>query len=240
MTHQLMFNFKPLSNLENINIKPFADFWGSSECTWWRETNRWCSRSWCTGWRRGWYQQTELSERSPTAGPSHTAGDTNTQTSLWVTVCSDLTEGKMSTCNMSATCFHTLLRKETRFLNTVLNMKESIGEESVYLTAGGVVQRTGGEASQVTEVLKEIQARHADGLWLQLRHLQTHKVKLTLTHTNKTTSTQLLFRAQCVSTPADLKISTGIKPLNVFCCKLSHTWAESFSICLVVIMDSCV
>lgn len=117
---------KPLSNLENIDIKPFAGFWDSSECTWWRETNRWCSRSWCTGWRRGWYQQTELSERSPTAGPSHTAGDTNTQTSLWVTVCSDLTEGKMSTCNISAACFNTLLRKEMCFLNTVLNMKESI------------------------------------------------------------------------------------------------------------------
>lgn len=45
--------------------------------------------------------------------------------------------------------------------------------KSTYLTAGGVVQRTGSKASQVTEVLKQVEARHADGFWLQLWHLQT-------------------------------------------------------------------
>lgn len=45
--------------------------------------------------------------------------------------------------------------------------------EAVYLTAGGIIQGAGGKASQVTEVLKEVQARHADGFWFQLGHLET-------------------------------------------------------------------
>lgn len=42
----------------------------------------------------------------------------------------------------------------------------------MYLTAGSVVQRAGGEASQITEVLKEVEAGHADCFGFQLRHLQ--------------------------------------------------------------------
>lgn len=45
---------------------------------------------------------------------------------------------------------------------------------SIYLTARGVVQRSGSKPGQVTEVLKEVEACHADSLWLQLWHLETH------------------------------------------------------------------
>ena len=50
--------------------------------------------------------------------------------------------------------------------------KRTSKEAFVHLAAGGVVQGAGGEAGQVTEVLEEVEACHADGLWLQLRHLE--------------------------------------------------------------------
>lgn len=58
--------------------------------------------------------------------PTQLETQTHKQVCELPSVCSDLTEGKMSTCNISAACFNTLLRKEMCFLNTVLNMKESI------------------------------------------------------------------------------------------------------------------
>ncbi len=67
---------------------------------------------------------------------------------------------------ISYTCFW--------FSSIVLSVREWLRGKFVHLTAGGVVQCTGGEASQVTEVLKEVKARHADGLWLQLGHLEKH------------------------------------------------------------------
>lgn len=44
-----------------------------------------------------------------------------------------------------------------------------------HFTAGGiVVQRAGGQSSQVTEVLEEVEPSHADGFRLQLGHLHNY------------------------------------------------------------------
>lgn len=47
-------------------------------------------------------------------------------------------------------------------------------EQRAYLAVGVAVIGAGGQTCQVTEVLEQIQPRHADRLGLQLRHLKTH------------------------------------------------------------------
>lgn len=66
------------------------------------------------------------------------------------------------------------LLQDDGYLNVSNAFVYPIRRVFVYLTAGGVVQGAGGEAGKVTKVLEEVEARHADGLWLQLGHLETH------------------------------------------------------------------
>lgn len=46
----------------------------------------------------------------------------------------------------------------------------------VYLAVGAAVIGAGGQTGQVTEMLEEVEARHADGLRLQLGHLRKQEV----------------------------------------------------------------
>lgn len=76
----------------------------------------------------------------------------------------------------------------THRLTVSRQVNRSINQRSVaqclHLTAGGAVQSAGGEASQVTQVLEQVEARHADGFWLQLRHLDTHTLNTHIKHTH--------------------------------------------------------
>lgn len=74
----------------------------------------------------------------------------------------------------------------------------------MYLTAGGVVQGAGREAGQITQVLEEVQTRHADGLWLQLRHLETHGDVNSHTNTHNETNVNTQSAAS-----VELKTSSG-------------------------------
>lgn len=49
-------------------------------------------------------------------------------------------------------------------------MKNGVNESN--LAVGAAVVSAGGQSSQITQMLKQVESRHADGLGLQLRHLR--------------------------------------------------------------------